>query len=867
MGSTETVLRSVVPWAIAAAVGAGLSSVAVAAGTTWDGGGGATTSWGTATNWDTDTLPNFNGADSLSVTTGFGANTALTLGADRSIGRITFGGGATVISLTGNTLQLNSTTSSAGLGTALWNANTADGKTATVNSNLLLQTGTGGSYTGYFRENVNSNGGTRFNGTITQGAGESWTLRFSRASSRGTFLLNNASNSISAIRNDGADVYSEVVGSFGGAALTLAGGATGTTTTDHYTTAVSNSITLAANAQWASQIQTRLTGAVSQGAFQLTYGLASNSALGNGALTRIEFSSYSGTGTTTLVGGALSTSSMSNLSSGLLNLGSSSSAAGTFVLSGSTGNSVPTWSDFAAAKTYNQAGGSGNWRIDAGTVNSNTGPFGGFAARGADLVIPASGGGLTDQTFARNFVLGSAATLDGVQYAANSVTIQTDIAYGSVAGANRYFQIAPNAGTSKTTNTLTLAGPVHELAGQITGDSVVLYPVGQINNSSFGIVRISNATNSLTGTSRWMIGGTRGAYTSAGVGAIAAGGNMADLSSSVLIFTSDGAFGGATEVQVTAQASSGARTTGTMLFEDTNNAGNTTFTRSFNLVNNDQAASGPPAWGSYAGDVVYTGTATMSGILAGANDSIIHVQSGTMALGVNGGSAATITNNMSGATTFDKSGAGTLYINNLTLNGTQSTNNWAVRGGALIVNSPLSGSGSVSVSNGATLGGSSSIAGTVTTSGTTAKISPGDTLPGTLTIAALTASSGADFKFELGPTSGGASSDLLAVTGGFTGSSSANGLVFELNGAGIGINGPQTGVTYTLITYGSSSGLDYTDFSAVLQSGLVLDTSSVVAGTALTLTPSAKASKCSFRQSQSLSRPHWDWLGSARSVS
>jgi len=713
--------------------------------TTWDGGGGATTSWGTNSNWDNDILPAFNGADSLSVTSGFGVNTAMTLGADRSIGRLTFGGGGTAISLSGNTLRLNSTTTAAGTGTALWNAATADNATATVNSNILLQSGSPGSYTGHFRENNNASGGTRFNGTITQGAGENWTMRFSQNSARGNWFLNNASNSIFAIRNDGTNLFSEIAGAFGGASLTLSGGVTGTRLTDHYTTAVNNSITLTTASTFGSQIQTRLTGSMTQGANALSYGFASNGSTGNGVMTRLEYSSFSGTGTTALIGGALSTSSLSNLATGTLNLGSSSSASGVLVLSGSSGNGVPTWSDFATAKTYNQAGGANTWRIDAGTAGNNTGSFGGFAAKDADLLIPATGGGLSDQTFARNFALGSSATFNGNQYATNTVNIQTDIAYGSVAGANRYFQVAPNQGTSKTSTVLTLAGPVHELSGTITGDSVIMYPMGS-SNSTFGLVRISNASNSLTGTSRWIIGGTRGAFTSMGGGTIGAPGNMGDLSSLVAIFTSDSAFGGATEVQVSSRSSSGTSTTGTLLFEDTNGAGNTTFTRNINVWNDSQS-TGPAAWGSYAGDVVYTGTATLGGTVTGSNDDIIHVQAGTMSLGVAGGSAATITNNRTSGTTHDKSGAGTLLINNLTVNGTQATNNWNVREG--------------------TLGGVGSVGGTVVVSAA-ATLAPGMST-GTFDIGgALTLSSASNLNIELGgatPGDGNTFYDQVNVTG------------------------------------------------------------------------------------------------------
>ncbi len=702
-----------------------MPAIASAAGTTWDGGAGADTSWGTNTNWDTDTLPAFDGTDSLTVTAPSGANTALTLGADRSISRITFGGGATPISLSGNTLTLASTTTAASTGNALWNANTADNKTATVNSNILLQSGSAGTYTGYIRENSNSSGGTRFNGAITQGAGENWTLNFSQNSARGNFFLSNASNSISAIVVENTNLTAEISGSFGGGSLTLKGGTVGTAVSDYYTAPVTNSITLINNAGWVSQVQTRLTGALAQSSKTLTYG--NNSTPTFNTLTRLEYSSIAGTGSTVLAGGSVATATMSNFTSGTLNLGSSGGGWATLVLGGAAGD-VPTWSDFSAARTYSAAGGTGTWRIDAGNTGANNARFGGFAARGADLVIPASGSGLSNTTFTSNFVLGSVATLDGVRYANNAVNIQSDIAYGAVAGANRFFMAAPNEGTSKTATQLVLTGPVHELSGQLTGDNVVIYPMSQASSQQ-GIIRISNATNNLTGTSRWVLGGTRSTFTTLGGGSIANPANMGDYSSIVLVFTSDGAFGGATEVNVASQGSSGTRTSGTMLFEDTNGAGSTTFTRNFNLQENTIDLS--PAWGSYGGDVIYTGTATMGGIATGAIQSIIHVQAGAMNLGVTAGAAATITNNMTGATTFNKSGNGTLDIRNLTLGGTQTSNSWEVRAGTLLVNQALA-TGTVTVESGGTLGGRGTINGltTIKSGGT---LAPGNS-PGVISI-------------------------------------------------------------------------------------------------------------------------------------
>jgi hypothetical protein len=441
---------------------------------------------------------------------------------------------------------------------------------------------------------------------------------------------------------------------------------------------------------------------------------------------------------------------MSQFASGTLNLGNGTSgSSAALILSGASGNNVPTWSDFSTARTFNQAGGAGTWRINVNAGQSdNVFNAGGFAARGADLVIPATGGGLTSATFTRNFTLGSAATLDGSRYANHAVKIETAIDYGVLASpANRYFGTAWNVGAGKTLTNLTLAGPVHELAGAITGTNVIVYPLGHQDQaapangtSEFGIIRISNSSNNLAGTSRWIIGGQRGAFTSMGGGAIPAAANMGDKSSVTLVFTSDAAFGGAAEVQVSAQPSSGSRPTGTLLFEDVNGGGTTTFNRAVNMMTFGGDVGGA-AIGSYGGDVIYTGTSTFgSGASTTTNSFMMHAEAGsTFTLD----STATFTNNSGGATTFNKTGGGTMNINALSVGGTQTANSWNVRAGTLNINTTLAAP--VTVSAGATLGGTGTV-GATTVNGT---ISPGNST-GLLTVSStLSLTSLASAAFEI----------------------------------------------------------------------------------------------------------------------
>jgi fibronectin-binding autotransporter adhesin len=55
------------------------------AGTTWDGGGGSSTNWGTAANWDNNTLPTFNSSTTLTFGT---AGSTATVDLSRTVNRI-----------------------------------------------------------------------------------------------------------------------------------------------------------------------------------------------------------------------------------------------------------------------------------------------------------------------------------------------------------------------------------------------------------------------------------------------------------------------------------------------------------------------------------------------------------------------------------------------------------------------------------------------------------------------------------------------------------------------------------------------------------------------------------------------------------
>lgn len=175
-----------------------------------------------------------------------------------------------------------------------------------------------------------------------------------------------------------------------------------------------------------------------------------------------------------------------------------------------------------------------------------------------------------------------------------------------------------------------------------------------------------------------------------------------------------------------------------------------------------------------------------------------------------------------GTRSITKNGSGTLNLARAT--GNSYDGGTIVNAGTLLVNNTsgsATGTGAVTLAAGATLGGNGIITGTVTTAATSV-IAPGNSV-GNLTLSgALDASAGAIFNFELGSNATpGVTHDLLTL-GSFTGSTSSGGLQFNFSA----LSGFATSVPYTIITFTSVSGLDYSDLVAsTLPSGYSLDTS------------------------------------------
>jgi len=213
-----------------------------------------------------------------------------------------------------------------------------------------------------------------------------------------------------------------------------------------------------------------------------------------------------------------------------------------------------------------------------------------------------------------------------------------------------------------------------------------------------------------------------------------------------------------------------------------------------------------------------THTLTLASNLAlGSGSRTVLVHNGAAAID---GALSGVLSGNSGA--LIKAGAGTLAMSgaNTYANGTTLT------AGRLLVDNEsgsATGSGTVSLAQGAILGGGNAtasrgfIAGQVVSAGTGSVLEPGLDGVGILTLSGgLDASAGATFRFDLGLT--GDRIDL----GNLIGSSMEEGLVFEFNAqTGIG-----NGQVYELLRFSGATGLEYSDLSlGMITPWIALDTS------------------------------------------
>ena len=267
---------------------------------------------------------------------------------------------------------------------------------------------------------------------------------------------------------------------------------------------------------------------------------------------------------------------------------------------------------------------------------------------------------------------------------------------------------APNSGSATATGSFSLSG------GTVDADAVILAQNTAVGPGSAGTtVGTINQDGGLVRTGSVVLGNV---------------GNTAQGATNQTAVYNLGTSSSAATLQ--------ARTIGAGAL--TSNAGNTTASRTINFGNGTIQ--------TYNDGTGNTDNLTISGANASANGKVgINLAStGTHTLLADSGRTITVANTASfnGAGGLTKAGAGTLrFAGANTYTGSSSLQN-----GLTIVNGNLA-SGAVTVSVGASLGGTGSLAGSVASSGT---LTPGDGGVGTLGLGALTLADASNLAFDLG---------------------------------------------------------------------------------------------------------------------
>ncbi|MDW8343728.1 MAG: autotransporter-associated beta strand repeat-containing protein [Verrucomicrobiae bacterium] len=295
----------------------------------------------------------------------------------------------------------------------------------------------------------------------------------------------------------------------------------------------------------------------------------------------------------------------------------------------------------------------------------------------------------------------------------------------------------------------------------------------------------------------------------------------ASTNASVYNLSGNSTYGGGTEVvrgTVNISSANAVGSGGVQLATGSTAAGDTVrvfVSGGINLSNpfSTATASGGGAVTAVLGkDTGDTSTSTLSGNINLNSDSTsleIRVTEAAARINVTG-----LVTDGAGTRPLTKTGAGVLNLARPLGNTYDGTT--FINAGTLLVNNTsgsATGTGALQLSAGATLGGTGLVSGAVTTLGVTSSFSPGNA--GTLTIGKLTTgggnwTQGATLRLELGSAlTPGITYDQLAMTGSLTGPSGTGLLNLELTEVG----SVDFGVPYTLFTFTSQTGLDYSDIT------------------------------------------------------
>lgn len=546
-----------------------------------------------------------------------------------------------------------------------------------------------------------------------------------------------------------------------------------------------------------------LTGAVTNSGILtltgFTTGIGAVTINGGGALNLAGFNtaigSLAGAGAVQLGAATLTTGSdnaSTTFSGGMSGSGAlTKTGSGTLTLSGA--NSFAGLTTLAAGGLVVDAAGSLTGAVQNAGILTNSGTIGGLVTNAATLSSTGTlNGGLANNAGAIASVRGA---LAGAVTNSGTITL-TGTTTGNGAVTQASGGTVNLAGFNATIGSLAGSGSVQLGSGTLTlGGANASTDFAGVISGSGALVKTGTATQTLSGANSFA------GLTTINQGSIslATGASLAGAVQNNAIFISAGTVAGLVTNAGTVSS------TGTLSGGLINNAGATA--NLANILTGAVTNSGSiTLTAGLAGTDTLTQNTGGSFNLAGFSTSIGSI-SGTGSVQLGGGTLTTGSGNAS--TTFDgivsgsgaliKTGTGTLTLGGSNTTAANFTGNVSVNSGTLLINGQfgdtVASAATLSVANGATLGGSGNFLGNIAL-GAGSILAPGNS-PGTLAIAGnllLDSTSVLNFELAQAGVVGGGINDLITVGGNLTLDGTLN--VTTLPGFGAGI--------YRLFNYGGA---------------------------------------------------------------
>lgn len=483
----------------------------------------------------------------------------------------------------------------------------------------------------------------------------------------------------------------------------------------------------------------------------------------------------------TLSGGTAINLGSATAGSGLFFTGNAANTISTGIILDSAATAIAISNSTASLQTIGAITGSVTTGTQTLTVgSSSTGGItlgsisDGTAGGNVALTVNSSGAGVVTlsgtNTYTGTTII-SAGTLSIASSITNGAAVLGTGGITLSQGATLAFNPTSN-GTQALTNAITLSGGAGTANIKLAGNDKNLFLSGNVTGQA-GVAQTLAITE----------------------GSSVGAGDRQNIRFSGII--ADGASGGTLGLSIDFAGASTASTQNAFV----NLTGQNTFTGNLTVTNSKSLAGGTPAgaWVTIGGERVNGGTLTPgTGYLGGGDYSgTISLSNGTS--GLTTLSFLTSANQIlrgaiSGTGSFRQDGTGTLT---LTSNSNSYTGTTTVTAGLLRVDGSLAAGSAVTVSGGA-LGGTGTVNGAVTVSGT-GGVNLGNGAVGNLTLGStldITGSAGANnLSFDLGNTTN--TTDKLIV-GGATSVTNAGAAVISLNQLG-GAAGRNAAGTYTLI--------------------------------------------------------------------